>query len=78
MKSRLPVAERPKTLQNIPSAEPDSSKLFYQALGIEEPEILGSKVDKTVQEDFNLRNEPNVSSNMAAECKDMSHFSIVC
>lgn len=72
------MAESPTSLQNIPPAEPDSTELFYQALGTEEPEVLGSKVGKTVQEDFNLCNEPNVNNNVAAECKDMSHFSIVC
>lgn len=77
MKSRLPMEESPKSLQNIPAAEPDSTKLFYQALGIDEPEVLGSKVGKTVQEDFNLRNESNVNNNVAAECKDVAHFSVV-
>jgi hypothetical protein len=71
------MAESPKSLQNIPPAEPDATKLFYQALGTEEP-VLGSKVGKTVQEDFNLHNELNVNSNVATECKDVSHFSIVC
>lgn len=78
MKSRLPVAESPKSMQNIPPAEADSTKILYQALSIEEPEVLGSKVGKTLQEDFNLHNEPNINNNVAAECKDMSHFSIVC
>jgi hypothetical protein len=71
------MEETPISLQNIPPAEPDSTKLFYQTLGTEAHEVLGSKVGKTVQEDFNLRNEPNMNNNVAAECKDVAHFSIV-
>jgi hypothetical protein len=72
MKSRLPMAESHKP------AEPDATKLFYHALGTDEPEALGSKVGETVQEDFNFRNELNVNSNVATDCKDVPHFSIVC
>jgi hypothetical protein len=78
MKSRLPMAESRTSLQSVLPADPDATKLFYQAVGTDEPEVLDSKVGKTVRDDINLRNELNINSNVATECKDMSHFSIVC
>jgi hypothetical protein len=78
MKSRLPMAESRKSLQSVLPADPDATKLFYQAVGTDEPEVLDSKVGETVREDINLRNELNINNNVATECKDVSHFSIVC
>lgn len=72
------MAESRKSLQSVLPADPDATKLFYQAVGTDEPEVLDSKVGETVREDINLRNELNINNNVATECKDVSHFSIVC
>jgi hypothetical protein len=83
IQSRQPVAERPETLQNVQPGNPSATRLLYQALGTKEPEVIGNKVGKTVYEDnsneeVNLHNELNTHSNVPVECKDVSHFSIIC